>query len=206
MLHNAIEFDKIAQEIFFPIYAVIASDALNRTGITSGRLLDIGCGGGHLGLSVLKAAPDMTGILLDSDPEAIAIADARISDWELRDKAVAVHGKAEAIPLADGSVDLIVSRGSIHFWDDIDAAFSEILRVLASGGATYIGSGMGNKRLSQEIAKKMKIINPEWPGCVHRISKGHSVEDYRAILENHGVNYEILSSEEKGKWTIIVKK
>jgi ubiquinone/menaquinone biosynthesis C-methylase UbiE len=206
MLHNAVEFDKIAQEIFFPIYAVIADDALSKTGITSGRLLDIGSGGGHLGLSVLKAAPAMTGILLDSDPVAVKIADARITEWGARDRAVAVLGRAEKIPLADGSVDLIVSRGSIHFWDDIEAAFSEILRVLAPGGMTYIGSGMGSKKLSEEIARKMKTANPDWPGCVHRDSKGHTIEDYRAVLKKHGVYHEILSSEENGKWTIIVKK
>jgi 2-polyprenyl-3-methyl-5-hydroxy-6-metoxy-1,4-benzoquinol methylase len=54
MSRNAMEFDKIAQEIFFPIYPVIADDILKLTGIRSGRLLDVGSGGGHLGLWVFK--------------------------------------------------------------------------------------------------------------------------------------------------------
>lgn len=206
MIRNAREFDKIAQEIFFPIYAVIAEDILQKTNITAGRLLDLGSGGGHLGLSVLKAAPGMTGILLDIDPEAVLIADRRTSEWGLESRAVAVCGNAEANPLADESVNLIVSRGSIHFWDNIERAFSEIIRVLAPGGMAYIGSGMGSKALNEEIVMKMKEANPDWPDCVHRNSKGHTIEDYRDILLRLNIRFEILNSEEKGKWTIICKK
>jgi ubiquinone/menaquinone biosynthesis C-methylase UbiE len=206
MTHNAREFDKIAQEIFYPIYPVIAGDILKETGIRAGRLLDIGSGGGHLGLSVLKAAPGLTGVLLDIDPEAVLIADRRAAEWGLGNRVVAVRGRAEEIPLADGSVDLIVSRGSIHFWDDVDKAFSEILRVLTSGGMTYIGSGMGSRKLNEEIAEKMKTANPDWPDCVHRIAKGHTIDDYRAILTDQGVEFKTLSGEDKGKWTIVCKK
>lgn len=202
---NAQEFDSIAQEIFFPIYAVIAGDILAYTRKTSGRLLDMGCGGGHLGLSVIKAAPGFTGVLMDLSKDAVNIADSRISEWGLRSKAVAVHGRAEEIPLPDSSIDLIVSRGSIHFWDDVEAAFGEMLRVLAPGGMAYVGSGMGNREINKVIEEKMKAANPDWPGCVHRNSKGHTVEDYRAILTKRGVWFEILVSEEKGKWTILYK-
>lgn len=206
MLHNAKEFDKIAQEIFFPIYMVIAEAALAATGKSCGRVLDIGCGGGHLGLSVMKAAPGMTGVLLDIDPEAVVIAERRTADWGLRDRAVAICGNAEALPLADDSVDLIVSRGSIHFWDDVEKAFREIYRVLAPGGKTYIGSGMGNKKLGEDIALKMKARNPDWPACVQRNSKGQSIEDYREIMQRLDMTFEILSGEETGKWTILCKK
>lgn len=206
MSHNAMEFDKIAQEIFFPIYPVIADDILKVTGIRSGRLLDIGSGGGHLGLSVLKAAPGLTGVLLDCDREAVGIADRRACEWGLRHRAIVVRGRAEDIPLADASVDLIVSRGSIHFWDDVEKAFSEIFRVLAPGGMTYIGSGMGGRDLSREITEKMKKVNPDWPGCVRRNSKGHTVDDYRAILEKRGVCFDMIRGEDEGKWTIVCKK
>ena len=42
------DFDKIANEIFFPIYEVIAQEALRILGRKNGVCLDVGCGGGHL--------------------------------------------------------------------------------------------------------------------------------------------------------------
>ena len=47
--HPDFEFDDIAENIFLPIYEVIATDLLEETGVVSGQMLDIGCGGGHLG-------------------------------------------------------------------------------------------------------------------------------------------------------------
>jgi ubiquinone/menaquinone biosynthesis C-methylase UbiE len=203
---SAAEFDRVAQEIMFPIYSVIAEDMLNRTGIREGRLLDIGCGGGHMGLSVLKAAPKLRGILLDKNPEAAAIADRRSAEWGLRDRTAVVIGDVQQLPLPDGSIDLAISRGSMPFWQDLEKAFSEILRVLAPGGMAYLGGGMGNKELAESIEKKMRAFNPDWPACVRRKSNGLGAEDYRAILRRLGAPFEVLESESKGKWTILCKK
>lgn len=203
---NAREFDRIAQEIFFPMYEVIVSDIIDCTKKTSGRMLDLGCGGGHLGLTMLKSAKDMTGILLDSNPEAAAIADQRAGEWGLRSRSFTVVGDVHQIPLPDGSIDLAISRGSIMFWKDTGKAFSEILRVLAPGGRTFIGSGMGNKELGEEITRKMKKMNPDWPDCVHRSSNGHTMEDYRAILTKLGAQFEFINNKNQGKWIIFCKK
>ena len=54
------EFDDIAEQVFYPIYDVIAQDLLEETGIVSGSMLDVGCGGGHLGFAVM-AKSDLTG-------------------------------------------------------------------------------------------------------------------------------------------------
>jgi len=205
-MSSAYEFDYVAQEILFPIYPVIADDMLRYTGVREGRMLDVGCGGGHMGLSVLKAAPGLRGILLDKNPEAVAIAERRAAEWGLRDRAVAVVGDVQQIPLADASIDLAVSRGSLPFWKDLEKAFSEILRVLAPGGMAYLGGGMGNEELARTVECKMREFNPDWPGCIRRKSNGLNADDYRVVLEKLGAEFEILESESKGKWTIICKR
>ena len=81
MSAHAYEFDEIAQNVFFPIYEAIARDALASTGIGGGRALDIGCGGGHLGLSLAKLAP-FDVVLLDKDPDAVGIFTIRRKPFE----------------------------------------------------------------------------------------------------------------------------
>jgi len=58
--------------------------------------------------------------------------------------AVAVVSPAEAMPLADASVDLVVSRGSIFFWRDPAAGVREAYRVLRRGGKAMLGGGLGS--------------------------------------------------------------
>ena len=45
-----------------------------------------------------------------------------------------VDGAAEAIPVADGSVDAVWSVNTMHHWTDLDGALGEIHRVLRPGG------------------------------------------------------------------------
>lgn len=44
-------------------------------------------------------------------------------------------------PVGDEAFDLVVSRESYHFWQNLPTAFTEILRVMKPGGTAYIGGG-----------------------------------------------------------------
>ena len=50
----------------------------------------------------------------------------------------AVHGSAEALPLADGTADAVVAGSSIH-WFDLERALAEAHRVLRPGGTLAFG-------------------------------------------------------------------
>lgn len=204
-MHNSYEFDRVAEQIFAPIYPVIAAEALRCTDITSGRLLDIGCGGGHLGLAVLDAAPELRAVLLDKSPDAVEITEKRIAQRGMQKRAVAVVGAAEQLPLAGGSVDLVVSRGSMPFWDDVPAAFSEILRVLSPTGRAYIGGGMGNAQLAAQIEEKMRVIDPGWPENLPTKARGRSREDYAAVLRRLGAEFELLKDTGGGRWMVFCR-
>ncbi len=54
---NATEFDQIARTVFSPVYPVIADLIRKKTGITSGKCLDAGCGGGYLGIALAMKFP-----------------------------------------------------------------------------------------------------------------------------------------------------
>jgi ubiquinone/menaquinone biosynthesis C-methylase UbiE len=67
----------------------------------------------------------------------------------------AVFADAHALPFRDNYADIIVSRGSFHFWQDKRRAFSEIYRVLKPGAAAYVGRGF-SRNLPVETAKEIR--------------------------------------------------
>ena len=82
---------------------------------------------------------------LDSSPkmQSLVIQNIRSLDLDLR--IIPLLGDVHAIPAGEETFDLVVSRGSYHFWNDLPAAFREIFRVLKPGGIAYIGGGYGSR-------------------------------------------------------------
>jgi SAM-dependent methyltransferase len=92
--------------------------------------LDVGCGQGHLVRELTALGARVTGIEISEQQLAVARAD--------DDGAGARYlvGRAEAIPLADASVDLVVFRASLHHVPiaQMLPALREARRVLRPGG------------------------------------------------------------------------
>lgn len=204
MQTKASEFDQIANEAFFPIYPAISDQIIEKTGITKGICVDIGCGGGHLGLNIAIAS-DLEVILMDIEKDAVEIAKQRIDDWKLTHKVKAVLGDVHEIKLGDESVDLAVSRGSIWFWEEQVKAFKEICRILKKGGAAYIGGGFGNAELRKQVDINMRKIDPEWPSGRQRAVADNNADKFERIMKEAGINnYEIID-DERGLWAIFIR-
>lgn len=204
---DAQKFDTMAREIFAPAYPLIAAQAVERTGIREGVCLDIGCGGGYLGLALAQT----TGLFVrffDQSGEMLDIVRGNIASRGLGNRTDTLSGNAESIPLPDGSVNLAISRGSVFFWDRVPA-FREIHRVLAPGGMSYIGGGFGSAEVKAEIDRKMagrshdgspwqewvtKRLGPDAPAAFEKELRSAGVEDFA-----------IDRSDDKGLWIIIRK-
>jgi ubiquinone/menaquinone biosynthesis C-methylase UbiE len=205
MQSKAYEFDEIADGPFSPIYPVIAQQIVEKTGIKSGICLDVGSGGGHLGLSLAEIT-DMDVILLDKLEDALNIANNRASNWGLSERTTVLLGDVQRMPLEDGAINLCISRGSVWFWEDQKSAFKEIYRVLADGGMAYIGGGFGTSDLKEQVDKKMKERDNEWPKRREKFVKGNTVGHFADILAKTGItNFEIID-DEKGIWVILRKE
>lgn len=112
-----------ATGLFAGVHRRVAADAAARGALS---IVDIGAGPGDVLEELRRLDPGamLTGI--DPSERMRSIAAARgIAE---------VDGRAEHLPLADDSVDLVLSTLSSHHWDDPTAAFAEILRVLRPGG------------------------------------------------------------------------
>jgi ubiquinone/menaquinone biosynthesis C-methylase UbiE len=97
------------------------------------RVLDVGCGTGWLAAGLARARPDV--LTAGVDLSAGMLGKAREAG-----AAVLVQGSADGLPIADGSVEVVVGRGVLHHLPDPLAALREWRRVLAPGGAVVLSS------------------------------------------------------------------
>jgi malonyl-CoA O-methyltransferase len=94
-------------------------------------VLDLGCGTGQAIAPLMRRYPKARLIALDFAPAMLRLARRR-GTWLKRPWCVCAD--AEALPLADGSVDLIVSNAALQWCNDLDRTFRDLLRILTPGG------------------------------------------------------------------------
>lgn len=207
---EAIPYDEIAERFFAPIYPVIADAILEKTCMREGRLLDLGCGSGHLGFALLEKGAYAHAIFADANPEALEITERRAVERGFSDRIETSVQDACALDLPDESFDLIVSRGSMPFWEDQRAAFLGIYRLLAPGGWAYVGGGLGTKELGESIKEQMaearKKDGGDGPRCFDRKnSKALEDEAYYALFEGTKAALTVIDNDDEGHWVIIQK-
>lgn len=201
---NAREFDEIATTIFAPIYPVIAGQILERTRIRSGTAIDMGSGPGFLAIALAEQS-SLRVFALDLSPAMLMVAAEHIRASGLVQRVVPVLGDVHDIPFEDSTVDLVVSRGSWFFWEDLGRAFKEIHRVLAPGGLACIGGGFGNARLKAKIHTTMSARGPEWENGVQQRSQKNNPDRIREELGKAGISSYHLIQDETGFWAVISK-
>jgi SAM-dependent methyltransferase len=99
------------------------------------RALDLGCGGGHVSYGVAPIVASVVAYDLSGEMLAAVAAEAtKRGHANLTTR----QGAAEALPFADGSFDVVLSRYSAHHWQDVRKGVREARRVLRAGGTAVI--------------------------------------------------------------------
>lgn len=202
---NALGMNELAKTVFAPVYPVIVRNAVAATGINRGLGLELGCGPGMLSIAMAKETPDMEVIALDFSDVSKYIAKVNIASEQLEDRICTITGDVHALPFDDGYVDLIFSRGSMFFWKDLKKAFTEIYRVLSSGGATYIGGGFGNRELREQIIDKMLKLNPQWSCHVKEKVDDDYIKHFGIMFDEIGCDSFRVINDESGFWIVLSK-
>jgi arsenite methyltransferase len=132
-------------------------------GLKPGQVvLDIGSGGGmDAMLAARQVGPEGKVIGVDMTPAMLerarrAAQKAGLVNVEFR------QGQAESLPVADGSVDVILSNCVINLCEDKGLVFREAYRVLRPGGRLEISDMVTSRALPADL-----VADPAaWPGCV----------------------------------------
>ena len=95
------------------------------------RVLDLGCGAGHVSFQVAGLVREV--VAYDLSTQMLDVVATAASERGLSN-IVTQCGPAEHLPFADGDFDFVFSRYSAHHWSDLGLALREVRRVLKPGG------------------------------------------------------------------------
>jgi len=100
-------------------------------GMPGARVLDLGCGGGHVAFAAAAAGAAVTAYdLSDAMLAAVAAEAGRRGLTRIETR----QGAAETLPFPEASFDAVLTRYSAHHWRDVPAALAQARRVLKPDG------------------------------------------------------------------------
>jgi arsenite methyltransferase len=181
-------------------------------------VLDLGSGGGiDVLLSARRVGPTGKAYGLDMTDEMLALA-------RENQRKAGVHnveflkGEIEAIPLPDGSVDVVISNCVINLSADKDRVLAEAYRVLRPGGRLAVSDVVVRGEVPPSIRRSVEL----WIGCVagaleereyrDKLSRAgfegieveptriYRIEDAREFLAGAGLDPEVIAPQVEGKF------
>jgi arsenite methyltransferase len=123
-------------------------------------VVDIGCGAGmdlllaarRVGLDGRAIGVDMTEAMIERARGSVALGG--LKHVEIR------KGDATALPVSDGSVDVVISNGVLNLVPEKELGFAEIVRILKPGGRLHLADIALDYELSEDIRRNIDL----WTG------------------------------------------
>jgi arsenite methyltransferase len=127
---------------------------------TGETVLDIGCGAGmdlllaagHTGPSGHAIGVDMTDAMIERARKSAT--EAGLSQVEIR------KGDATSLPVADDSVDVVISNGVLNLVPEKERGFAEIIRILKPGGRLHLADIALDVELPEDARRNIDL----WTG------------------------------------------
>jgi arsenite methyltransferase len=142
-------------------------------------VLDLGSGGGiDVFLAARKVGP--SGRVIGVDMTAAMIEKARANQVKVGAENVEFRlGEIEHLPVADASIDVIISNCVINLSPDKHQVFREAFRVMMPGGKLAVSDIVTDGPLPDAIKSNLSA----WAGCV---AGAMDVQDYIQAIESAG--------------------
>jgi ubiquinone/menaquinone biosynthesis C-methylase UbiE len=158
-------------------------DVILKSGITGGKVLEIGPGPGYVGLEWLKKTSESGLSAIEISNAMILLAEKNAKAYGLQDRVHYIEGNCMQLPFDAMSFDAVFSNGSLHEWKDPIKAFNEIHRVLVPGGRLCIT----DLRRDVGEARKWMIYHSTFskeirPGLLTSLGAACTVKELQEII------------------------
>jgi trans-aconitate methyltransferase len=150
---------------------------------TGERILDLGCGDGHLSKRIVATGAIVVG--LDSSPQMAAAA-----------RALGINvtvGDAEALPFESSSFDAVFSNAALHWVRNHDGMLASVKRVLKPHGRFVAEFGGFGNIAAIRVAMRMAIERFGFDGSKDDVNYYPTPEVYTRRLEKHGFAVERMA-------------
>ncbi|MGJ3242763.1 MAG: arsenite methyltransferase [Opitutales bacterium] len=155
-------------------------------------VLDLGSGGGFdCFIAARQVGPTGSVIGVDMTPDMVSTARANAAKGDFANVQFRL-GEIEALPLADGTVDVILSNCVINLSPDKAAVFREAFRVLKPGGRLSIADIVATAPIPDELAADFEAIT----GCV---AGAAPVEAIESMLRDAGFDDIAITLKEESR-------
>jgi len=181
-------------------------------------VLDLGSGGGiDVLLSARRVGPTGKAYGLDMTDEMLALARANQEKAGVGNVEF-LKGEIENIPLADNSVDVIISNCVINLSADKDRVMREAFRVLKPGGRFAVSDVVVTGEIPAVVRKSVEL----WIGCIAGALRDadytaklatagfeniaieptriYAIDDARQFLAGQGIDVDAIAAEVDGKF------
>jgi SAM-dependent methyltransferase len=177
-LYPASELDVLPEEVTG--LSMGCGDPITLASLTPGQtVLDLGSGGGIDCFMAAKKVGE-TGHVIGVDMTPQMLEKARLNQAKMGFKNVEFRlGEIEHLPVADGTVDVIISNCVVNLSPDKLQVFREAYRVLKPGGKLALSDIVTDGPLPQAIKDSLSA----WAGCV---AGALDVKDYLSMLDEAG--------------------
>jgi len=158
--------------------------------IQNSKVLEIGPGPGWAGINLLKKREDLYLEGLEASSDMIRVASDNAKNEGLADRIRFWEGVAEEMKgIADDQYDLVISRDSLHHWENPEKVFRQIKRVLKEDGKIYIHDHKRNLNLFGRLI--VNIMGPLVAGKIVKywkssIAAAYVKEEVEEILDKNG--------------------
>lgn len=140
IMNNAAEnaaYDRIATRWLDKVIYPALIKNLNRE--SSRRVLDVCSGSGRLALALMRKLPSATVHGIDLSHGMLGMARANAESAGVADRVTFHLEDAAATSFDDGQFDAAIGYGALHHWEEPQAVFAELVRVVRPGGQIVIG-------------------------------------------------------------------
>jgi SAM-dependent methyltransferase len=154
-----------------------------------GRVLDVGCGAGHVAINVARVASEVVAFdLTENMLEQVNILAAERGVSNVMTQA----GSADSLPFPDASFDVVATRYSAHHWQNPAQAAHEMARVLKPNGVCLIS----------DIIALENPVHDTFLQTIEFLRDGSHVRDYRVSEWTTFLNAAGLSVKVEMTWDL----